>query len=474
MEGFGTARAYDTGSSAARTRTVIRRRLPLQIFIAAIAAMFLLEGGLLWTLGYNYTGLTGSPLTKIHPATYLTVLAFVCLCFEQANPIGTCVDLGRKRPGCFLLIVAAFFQFVITVSHGGPGAAGIVDGFVLPPLAVMIFSETDLLTRDKLERLIHAVMIGNAVMGLVELALKHPIFPYRFDGAYSIYDMRPTALQGHPLGDALVTAMYTLALISGGGTLVAWPRLGIVLLQLAALVAFGGRSALVVTVLTGGVYSIGILFRVLRTGRVPLLGAAVAILAVTTVPIIVFALVHQGFFDPILARFEDDGGSALARVKIANLFGAIPLTDLLVGPDPVLVDDLRRINGLELGIENPIARLALYQGALVTALTVVATGVFLHELTRFSRRGMLLPMIGFLIIINTFESLGSKSTLLTKFAVMMLVLFRPVAVTKAPEKSASAGFRDARSRNGVFAGPGSIQSRRAGRGSLRLPGHFEA
>jgi hypothetical protein len=457
-----------------------RPRLPFVIFLAAGAAMFLLEGGLLWVLGYNYAGLTGSPLTKIHPATYLIILAFLYLCFEHANPIGTCVDMGRKRPACLLLLVAAVLQFVSIVSHNGPGAAGVVDSFMLAPLAVMMFSKTNHWTREKLERIIHVIMIANAGMGLVELAIKHPIFPYRFDGEFSIYDMRPTALQGHPLGNAVVTAVYTLALISGGGTLAAWPRLGVILLQLAALVAFGGRVGLVVTVLAGGLHSIGGLFRVLRAGRIPLLAAAVAVLAVTVVPIALFGLVNQGFFDAILLRFENDGGSAIARVKIMNLFGAIPLSDLLVGPDPALVEDLRRINGLELGIENPIARLTLYQGAIVTAFSVLAVGLFLRELARNSRPGMLLPMMGFLIIINTFESLGSKSTLLTKFALMMLVLFRPIALKSALAGQAAAGLMAARAMPlgraiaGYSARLEGFQSNRLRRRPVRLSPHYEA
>jgi len=442
--------------------------------------MFLLEGGLLWLLGYNYAGLTGSPLTKIHPATYLVVLAFLYLCFEHANPIGACVDMGRRRPACLLLLVAALIQFASIVSHNGPGAAGVVDSFVLAPLAVMMFSKTDQWTREKLERIIHVIMVANAAMGLVELGLTHPIFPYRFDGEFSIYDMRPNALQGHPLVNAVVTAMYTLALLSGGGTLATWPRLGVILLQLAALVAFGGRSALVVTILLGGLYSIRGLFRVLYAGRIPLRAAGVAVLAATLVPIALFALVNQGFFDAILLRFADDGGSAVARVKIMNLFNAIPLSDLLMGPDPALVEDLRRINGLELGIENPIARLILYQGAIVTAFSVLAVGLFLRELVRYSRPGMLLPMMGFLIIINTYESLGSKSTLLTKFALVMLVLFRPIALKSALAGRAAAGLMAARAMPvgraiaGYSARRESFQSGQLRRPPARLSPHYEA
>ncbi|TGV52833.1 hypothetical protein EN792_077125, partial [Mesorhizobium sp. M00.F.Ca.ET.149.01.1.1] len=37
--------------------------------VAAVFLLFAVSGGLLWLLGYNYEGLQGSALTKIHPST---------------------------------------------------------------------------------------------------------------------------------------------------------------------------------------------------------------------------------------------------------------------------------------------------------------------------------------------------------------------------------------------------------------------
>ena len=90
-------------------------------------------------------------------------------------------------------------------------------------------------------------MLVNALLGLTEFATKTLFFPYRLDGQVFATDTRSAALQGHPLGNATLTACYVLALIGGGGRMTVPQRLAMIGLQLAALVAFGGRSAMVVT-----------------------------------------------------------------------------------------------------------------------------------------------------------------------------------------------------------------------------------
>ena len=258
----------------------------------------------------------------------------------------------------------------------------------------------------------------------MEFATKHLYFPFRLDGENYVEDTRSSALQGHPLGNATITCVYILALISGGGRMPVMVRAGVVVLQLMAMVAFGGRSALVTTIIFGGIQGCIAVHRILRSGTVPLLGMAAAILVATITPLVLLGLVAGGFFDAILIRFSNDGGSANARVEMLELVRRIPFRDLMVGPDPAYVDSERRIFGLALGIENPIVRTVLYQGAIVTGLLMVALGLFFRELARDARRSMAVPLLAFLIVINTFESISGKSTMLAETAIMLIVLYR--------------------------------------------------
>ncbi|TIV97489.1 MAG: hypothetical protein E5V77_12940, partial [Mesorhizobium sp.] len=108
-----------------------------------------------------------------------------------------------------------------------------------------------------------------------------------------------------------------------------------------------------------------------------------------------------------------------------DLFRHLELRDLIVGPDVDLLDSMRRISGLEQGIENPILRLTLYQGAFFTLLIFFGFALFMHEVARRCHPGIWLPMLGWLILLNTSESIASKTTLMTKFVVIALALYRP-------------------------------------------------
>ena len=131
---------------------------------------------------------------------------------------------------------------------------------------------------------------------------------------------------------------------------------------------------------------------------------------------VVALLVGGGFFDLISDRFADDGGSANARLGMFEIFSYLSPGSIIIGPDPDLIDSIRRTNGLEWGIENPIVRTLLYQGAGLTILLFAALGYFLFDLRRKLRPGTALPILYFLVIINSFESVANRTLTLAQFA----------------------------------------------------------
>lgn len=425
------------GSIGLSTTKSPRRPVTRLLVIVTLAVLFAVSGGLLWDLGINYEGLSGSGASKIHPSTYLMILLFGWMTLTSGNIVAYILDVAARRPASVFLVVATLITFVQTVLRHGPGMAGLLDTFLPAALVVMMMARfTDRSFRDA-ELLIHVVMTVNAAMALVELASGHLFFPYRFDGAVFETDLRSSALQGHPLANALITAPYALAVISGGGTLSGPTRLVLFALQCLALVAFGGRSGMVVTLVLGGGYLVVAAHRALSSGRIPLLAVAAVALILTMLPIALGGLAVSGFFSTLTDRFVEDGGSANARVKMFDIFSYLPASDIIFGPDAAFVDSVRRINGLEWGIENPIVRTLLYQGALITVLQTIAVTWFLFEIAKFTRRGILLPLLGFVILLNTAESIGAKTTLLTKFAVMMLCFYPPSrALSPAPRDPA--------------------------------------
>lgn len=418
---------------------------------ASTVVLFCVSGGLLWLIGYNYDGLAGSAATKIHPSTYLIVLLFCWSLVAGGDPVSRSIHLAGARPATLLMLVVAMGALVVTLLREGPGIGGLVDTYVASGLLVLLLADADEDTMATLTVLLHAVMTLNALLALFEFVTQVRVFPYRFDGVAFETDTRSTALHGHPLANAMITACYLMALISGRSPRAPALRGGLIALQSAALVVFGGRTALLSSLLFGLIYGGIALLRLLRANRVSLVGAAIGCVLIALVPVAVGGLWELGFFDDVLSRFVSDGGSANARKEMFDLLAMFPVGDLVIGPDVQLVDTLRRVNGLEWGIENPFVRMTLYQGAILTALFTLAFGLFMYEIGR-KRRGIWLPMIVWIILLNGSESIATKTTLPAKFVIVVLCLYRPERAPRPGRFSRAASAPAPRSFPGRAAG----------------------
>ncbi len=401
-------------------------------FLLIVAALFAVSGGVLWTIGINYDGLTGSPISKIHPATCGTCLLIVWQMARSGDPAAYSTAVARRWPATLTFLAASLILFVSIVISGGHNMSGTIDTFVLPGALVIVTTSLDPETRRQTEALIHAIMIVNAIMALVEFAIGMRFFPFVVDGVAFATDARSTALGGHPLVNATFTACYVLVLVSGGGVLLrARTRALVVLLSLAAMVTFGGRSAIVVAVVLGAIGLVRRFVGFMRHGRVSLVTAAALLLAIPSLLGAGGILAATGFFTPLLDRFQSDGGSAEARLRMFDLVGQVNGHDLLIGPDPAYIDAIRLTEGLEQGIENPIVDFLLYHGAIITLMMLLSFGAFTWEVVHRAGRGSFLPLLGFLLLINTFESLAGKTVLLAKFILMIVVFYPPRHVAAA-------------------------------------------
>lgn len=407
------------------TRRPFVQRLVAVLVLLLTVALFTLSGGVLWTLGINYDGITGSAATKIHPATYLATLIFLVMLFFRRHPVTFMASTASRNPGAIVFLLAAFLLGAFIIMDGRRGIATVFDTYLLAVLVAVIIGDIDRVDRRRVELLLHMLMAANALLGLAETALDVRFFPYRFDGEAFEWDHRSTALLGHPLENAAASAVYTIILVSGGGRGLPSPlRLPVVLLQLGALVAFGGRSGLTVTLGMLAYWGISRFVGVLRGGSASMSTLVYGALLLPTLAVAIGGLAATGFFDLTLDRFfTDDGGSAQARLGMLDLLRQIPLSALVFGADPDLIAGLQKAEGLEWGIENPVVRLVLYQGVAFTIFLVVGFVLFMRDIARHTREGTMLPFLTFFIVINTSESISNKTGTLARFALLMLVMF---------------------------------------------------
>ena len=186
---------------------------------------------------------------------------------------------------------------------------------------------------------------------------------------------------------------------------------------------FGGRTALLLTLAMTALWLIPRVLHVLRGARLPLPAfAAIAVLA-PMLALGVGLIAVGGFFDVITDRFADDGGSAKTRVEMFEIFNQLSAREIFIGASSDVIDSLRTSRGLEQGIENPVVRLLLYQGAVFTTFLIAGFTLFLIEIARRLRPGYAMAMIFFLVIINSYESIANKTLGLAQFVVLLLVMF---------------------------------------------------
>jgi len=413
---IGQGRSRTLGQSAAGVLTAV-----------ALALLFLVSGLMLQALGVAYDTSGGALWQKIHPATYVALAAVVCLALVRFDPIAFIDAVARWHKGTMLFLGAWLLLLVHLAMFVRASIAPIVDTFLLPVALLILLTRISERHASTLAVFIHAAMTANALIALFEFATGTRATPLVAEGVTLVADWRSSALLGHPLQNALVTATYTLIMLQGGGRdLPRFLRLSIIVLQIAALVVFGGRVATLMLIGFGGIALTVQLWRAVRLRR--LNSASVALFAgVTTVAVVgLVLLIGGGFFDLFLQRFEQDQGSADARVAMFNLLNQMPLSAFLFGSDPEHVATLQRLEGIEFGIESFWVAFVAFYGLVVSLPFFAGLIAFLFDLRRATRAPSGWAIFFFIAVCSASLSLAGKTTAFAMVAAMLLLLMRPV------------------------------------------------
>jgi hypothetical protein len=225
-------------------------------------------------------------------------------------------------------------------------------------------------------------------------------------------DFRANAFYSHPLTASLVTSMAVYLLYAMRMRFIfAAPIFGTLLI---GLLAFGGRTALAVTLIISTLVAVwtlfsGIIRRNLRLDFVLALSTATVI-----VPLLLYVVVTQTTIaDRIIDTLYFDD-SAAVRATQWHVFEYISLKNWLFG---ISHDDLAvlkyqiGLGGKDTDIENFWMLMLLNLGLIGFAIFLAAFAAFLFHLGRYSRsvNGWLL-VISSLIIDSGSNSLGVKSS----------------------------------------------------------------
>lgn len=421
------------GGTTSRSVTPRHDGLIHGLMILFVALLMLVSSMALNAIGWNYDGTGGSGPTRFHPATYLMVILFIIVALRDGNPLASLISgLGQDLLLAVFLVIWAIV-FYHGIANQGLPAAGLIDTFLLPILTLMVFRRLETRTKITLTWLVHAIFAANALLGLLEFASGFRLTPFVTGGAAISDDWRSTAFLGHPLGNALLTGGYAIILMLGGAReLEGWSRFSMLFLQCAAMIAFGGRSSLVLLMLAGAIASTLAIYRLLAGQRLAL--PTIAIFA-GLLPFIVAGLglaLELGAFDKLIERFVEDKGSAQARVIMFQLFDGFTLQELLFGPQLAHLSHLINIYRLEFGIESMWVAFSLYYGILPAILFFAGLGLFMISLTSHCM-GRSWVVVGYYFVVNSgFLGIAGKTTGFTVFCLVLLLLLPAVHPLPAP------------------------------------------
>ena len=406
-----------------RERPRLRAAARACAFAAAIVA-FVISSMTLYSLGVLYDAPGGSALGKLHPATYLAVLALILEAASRARPLAYLGALPLRFPGAALFLVNLALIIVYASLFEHEPVTPLIDSFLVATILLALYEDFSEGERVALRRTLHVVMLANASLGILEFAFHFRLTPYFAGGRPILGDYRSTALFGHPLLNAGSTALYAAMLILNADRALRTPlRLMLLAIQLVALVAFGGRTSLAlasVVVAFGALRALG----ELAGGRRFDLRAALAAAVIAPLTIAAFAAAWLGgALAPLLERFTADRGSANTRFVIFDFFNVFSLDDILFGPEPGQLASLQNTFGVEYGIENGWLGLVFQYGALMTAFFLVGLFALIGELWRRAKLGAWAIVLLFLLQASSAASLSVKSFEFNQFAILMLVVF---------------------------------------------------
>lgn len=421
----GAAARFLPPRLAARANTMLRIAAQALI-ITGCLALFIISPMLLAHWGVPYGTIGGSAPAKIHPGTWMIALGLFLAALRFSSPLVFGVRAAALFPGLVVFFATWVFLMWYAIIVQRQPFTPMIDSFFLPFATLLALSTQTDASKRGLALALHAALFVNAVLGLSEYLLGFRLTPLVAGDVELEEDWRASALIGHPLANAVTMGAYMIIMSLGGGRdLPKFLRPVVTLAALASMIAFGGRTSLVLALLAmGGVYFVRMI-GVLRGDKVDVLMAAAVIAFAPLFIVALGALYASGFFDQMLERFVNDNGSAKARLIMLGFFRHLSWEELAFGPSADKIGALQRIEGIDYGLESFFVAYVLTYGVIVSAVFFVGVAFFCREAVRASSMRSILPTVFFFVVAATSVSLSAKTTTLGMLVAMLLTMFRP-------------------------------------------------
>lgn len=398
------------------------------VLVTAILLYLVISAPVLVALDWHYVG-GGSEAEKIHPATYMLVAA---LCFSLIidRQFRLRVMTRFLTDGYILSFFAA-----VTATAGyaylfkGASLAPFIDTFYSAILTAVILTCVRQRPLIFFRRLVDIFFVTSALIIFWETATNRNLLSELLISSSAVREgigillphesasgfNRVSALFGHPLDAALLLGAYCVS--NFVALRVRFSRAVVVRLLMSALTLVaifptGGRTSLVVTIVSLVLYSAYCVIGWGVKGKINKAAITLATITVVIVGLLGIVLYSVGFFDPMLDRFHSDYGSALSRDYAFEILGQARGSALWFGLSIQDILGFQRSFGL-IAIEISWINFILV-GGLITAIPLFVT--YLLFLFRSMRRycSFGIYFVSSLLVVATAASNGiwSKTTVL--------------------------------------------------------------
>lgn len=385
------------------------------IVIFAYAALFL-GSPLLNLLGYTYKTDYGSALFKIHPATY-ALLIVVLYCFISNNI--NYLFQGKVLEMKFLVLIL-FLIFSFYIRSTTNGLSFVVDTVTDPVIFLILLPRDSGTLKKMLLTAVYSFFIINCTMAVIEKIGAFNLFPVK---GINVFGYRASALQGHPLNNALIiaTIMSFIYLYEYNKR----KKRLLILLGYIGLICFSTRGALYVSTFAFFAHQVGMYFKpsnlmFLRNTEDKSRFLLNALYILTAVGLSLYLIFETKFGARLTDRslFYDD--SIAVRVDLWSMFDRVTFSDLLFGLNTKMISDVMYNSDINI-IEN-FWMIWLFRFGVIFMICMLFLYIAIfqkHTRQMFFLDKYYLAFV-FVAVASTNNSLGTNTTALSVFFICLV------------------------------------------------------
>lgn len=375
---------------------------------------------LLNALGYSHTNESGPIYFKLHPATYISLVLFLFIILNFKDRIF--LVFKYRKPYFLLLcsiVLVIFFLFIFGRSNS---IAFIFDTLLAPTLFAISFPLNNSKLRNMLIKVILGFFVLNCSLAILERGLDFNLFPVK--GNTEIAGFRASALLGHPLNNALITATIMAFIFLSNNS----KKYLLLLLGLISLICFGTRGALYGF---GSLTFIFIFYQILfyyKTSAQSLNRNNSQNYRKHLITFLIFAIISTSFIivytklgERLMSVSYFDESSAAARLDVLSILDMYSFSDFIFGVNQKKLE--MSLWSIQISIiENFWIQWLFKFGAISFVILVISLLKGLMSSVKYYKNmEKLYLLVMFFIVASTNNSLATSTTALSIFMICSFI-----------------------------------------------------